>query len=107
MQVVELFKIYDIHVSILIFRAESNRSINRIAQSHLQGAGGQVNQGHEGVHHVGCQVVQTGQQGEFKDVLNDKRLDIYLKNKMCSANVDLTDIIENGTAEDAKDTFEA
>ena len=58
------------------------------------------------MHHVGFQVVQTGQQGEFKDVLNDKRLDIYLKNKMSSANVDLTDIIENGTAEDPKDTFE-
>jgi hypothetical protein len=40
---------------------------------------GQVNQGQEGVQHVGCRVVQTGLQGEFINVLKFKKLDIYLK----------------------------
>ena len=82
---VELFKIYDIEVSSLIFRAESNGSIYRIAESHLEYAGGQVDQGKEGVHHVSGWVVQT----------------------VGSTNVVLTDMIENGAAEDPLDTFEA
>ena len=40
------------HVNRLIFRAESNGSTHRIPRSHLEGAGGQVDQGQEGVHHV-------------------------------------------------------
>ena len=47
------------HVNSIIFRAESNGSTYRIPQSHLEGAGGQVDQGLEGVHHVGGRVVQT------------------------------------------------
>ena len=47
------------HVNSLIFRAESNGSTYRIPRSHLEGAGGQVDQGQEGVHHVGGRVVQT------------------------------------------------
>ena len=47
------------HASSLIFRAESNGIINRIPRSHLEGAGGQVDQGLEGVHHVCGRVVQT------------------------------------------------
>jgi hypothetical protein len=47
------------HASSLIFRAKSNGIINRIPQSHLEGAGGQVDQGLEGLHHVGGRVVQT------------------------------------------------
>ena len=40
-----------------MFGAESNGIIYRIQRSHLDGAGGQVDQGQEGVHHVGGRVV--------------------------------------------------
>ena len=42
-----------------IFRAESIGSIFRHEQDLLHGASGQIEQGQEGVHHVGCQVVYT------------------------------------------------
>ena len=41
------------------FRAESIGSMFRHQRDHLHGAGGQIEQGQEGVHHVGCQVVHT------------------------------------------------
>ena len=47
------------HLISLIFRAESNGSIFGIPQNHRQGAGGQVDQGQDGLHHVGGGVVQT------------------------------------------------
>ena len=45
--------LYTAHVISLIFQAESNGIIHRIPRSHLESAGGQVDQGKEGVHHVG------------------------------------------------------
>ena len=42
-----------------IFRAEFIGSMFRHEQDHLHGAGGQIEQGQEGVHNVGCQVVHT------------------------------------------------
>ena len=47
------------HVNCIIVRAESNGGIFRIPQYHHQGAGGQVDQGQRGVHHVGGGVVQA------------------------------------------------
>ena len=47
------------HVISLIFRAESNGNIFRAQRHHLHVAGGQVDLGHGGVHHVGGGVVQT------------------------------------------------
>ena len=46
------------HANSIMFRAESSGIIHRIPQIHLEGAGGQVDQGHEGVHHVGGRVDQ-------------------------------------------------
>ena len=57
------FKYYQMllitHLISLIFRAESNGSIFGIPQNHHQGAGGQVDQGQGGLHHVGGGVLQT------------------------------------------------
>ena len=47
------------HVISLIFRAESNGSIYRIPRSHLDGAGGQFDQGQGGVHHVKIEPILT------------------------------------------------
>jgi hypothetical protein len=47
------------HVNSLIFRAESIGNIYRIYRSHLEAAGGQVDQGQEEVHHVDGRVVQN------------------------------------------------
>ena len=41
------------------FQAESNGSIFVILRNHYQGAGGQIDQGQEGLHHVGGGFVQT------------------------------------------------
>ena len=46
-------------VNSIIFEAESNGGIFRIPRYHHQGAGGQVDQGQRGVHHVGGGDVQT------------------------------------------------
>ena len=48
----QLQMLHNAHDISLIFLAESNGSIYRIPRRHLEGAGGQVDQGQEGVHHV-------------------------------------------------------
>ena len=42
-----------------VFRTKSNRSVLSILRNNLYGAGGQVQQGHGGAHHVGVEVVHT------------------------------------------------
>ena len=54
MQVMDLFIQHDAHVYILIFRAKCNEISYRTLGDHNQGAGVQVHQGGEGVHHVGA-----------------------------------------------------
>ena len=44
--------LHNAHANSLICIAESNGSIYRIPRRHLEGAGGQDDQGQEGVHHV-------------------------------------------------------
>ena len=51
--------LHDAHVNSLIFWAESNGSIYRIPRSHLDGAGGQFDQGQGGVHHVKIEPILT------------------------------------------------
>ena len=63
---VKLFKLYNAHVSMSIFYAESIKSIFRTLGHHLHNLGGQVEQGLEGVHHVDGEVVQTMQCTCFK-----------------------------------------
>ena len=48
----QLQMLHNTHDISIIFQAESNGSIYRIPRSHLEGAGGQVDQRQEGVHHV-------------------------------------------------------
>ena len=58
------------HVNSLIFRAESIGNIYRIYRSHLEAAGGQVDQGQEEVHHVDGRVVQNTRYTGIKSVFS-------------------------------------
>ena len=55
----QLQMLHNAHDISLILRAASNGSICRIPRSHLDGAGGQVDQGQDGVHHVTIEAILT------------------------------------------------
>ena len=56
-----MFKLCYAHVCRSIFHAESNKTIFRPEETHLQYLGGKVEEGLAGVHHVSGAVVQTMQ----------------------------------------------